>query len=175
MKRSDLVVGESYYYATGTGWLDRSAYGRWGRAVVVASEPYVEPHGWGGRDHSPRQTNRGPGVLVDLHEWGYDPTRLTAAGKVELKPYRTVVQLGQLRGPWGQTKAEVDAAEHQRLIDAAERQAAADEDAYTRGALVARAVSLGLTGTRHDTYRQEITIVPADLALLLDSYEQDES
>lgn len=157
MRRGDLVVGESYYHDRSTQWRWR---GGGCRVVVLDTDPWTEGRDW---RHEPRKTDRGNGVLVDMY-YEDAPTRSVDR--------RCVVQLAHLRGPWEPTRAEVQRRVKERREAWRQESAAAAVDAEVRQGLVRRARQLGLVGVVE--HGQALHVSPADLALLLDTYERSD-
>jgi hypothetical protein len=126
MKRSEIQVGEAYYYDRATDWHQHDS-GR--KVIVVADGAWKVPAVWS-RDFTPYRVANGNGVLVDIHH--QDET-----------VYRDVVPVSQLRGPYEETLAA------QRAVAEANRQAqlaARDAREAARDAadeLIARAAKLG--------------------------------
>jgi len=101
MKRSELKVGEAYYYDRSTNWEDRS-YGGGAKAVVVDDKGYtIRKSDWGWRRDEPRyyEDPKGTAVLVDIHIEQYGTPRVE----------REAVPVAHLRGPYEETKAAIDA------------------------------------------------------------------
>jgi hypothetical protein len=160
VKRSELNVGDELYYARSTNWEDRSAYGQ--RAVVVDAGCWERPIRHWGFDNNPRPASKGNGVLVDLYSDG------------RAKPWREVVTLGQLKGPWLEVKTRVDKAEAQRREREAADRAEQDTEWTAARSAADRARRLGFAQIVAQQYPTRITILAADLEVLLDAYEGDD-
>lgn len=126
MKRSEIQVGEAYYYDRATDW---HQYDSGKKAVVVAEGAWKVPSGWH-RDYTPFQVANGNGVLVDIHH--QDET-----------VYRDVVPVSQLRGPYEETlAAQCAVVEKNRQAQFAARDAR-DAARDTADELIARANGMG--------------------------------
>lgn len=101
MKRTELVPGEDYYFNRGQRWENGGGWGE--QRLTVLSLDKVEP------SHSYTRRLReftifdGSTVEADAYPGGSGVLVRDEKGKV------FVVSLGQLRGPWEETKARVDA------------------------------------------------------------------
>jgi hypothetical protein len=132
VRRADLVVGGEYYYDRSTKW-EQGTWRGGHRAVVVR----VDPHKQRAVGRDPVEVPTGPGVLVDLFDSG--------------GPWRTVVSIVHLRGPWQETKDRVDAAQHAREAANAARQSAHDDLHAAAVALRLRAEQLGIASRIRQT------------------------
>lgn len=107
MKRSELKVGDELYHARPHEWKnDRDG----DHVTVLAVEPYKNTASeWSVPNFT--KVESGPGVLVTLRR------------SYAVAPRKAIVQLGHLRGPYAQIKAEVEKRQAERR---AERDRAAD-------------------------------------------------
>jgi len=163
LKRSEIKVGGEYYYDRQQDWMV-GKYGTGSKAVLVDDQRYSISKTWH-REHRYSRDPKGTAVLVDVYGLNYDGTE-----KVE----RTAVPVAHLRGPWGQTKAEVDA----RIAAKKERDdnARSARNAEAANAAIARASALGLTVRREGGYtspRAAVAMSPEVLEILLDAYEKN--
>lgn len=133
MKRSELKVGEAYYYDRSTAWED-ARYGEGRKAVVVDDKRYaIRKVTFGFRyDERYAESPKGNAVLVDVYSEGSD------------KPSRTAVPAAHLRGPWEQTLAEVTARRAASIEREAVRRSAETELHRRAETATERAASLGV-------------------------------
>lgn len=168
MKRSDLEVGESYYYDPSTEW----ARGRWlrdaRRAVVVDEKRYiVNRNVWSSGYSTYRENPTGTAVLVDLYEDG------------RAEPVRGAVPAAHLRGPWEETRAAVQARREEIRAAAGEADAARDEIRVRAMDAVARAARLGFPVSMHindyASVEVEVSVFEKMLDRLADTGGEDRS
>lgn len=149
MKRSDIKVGEAYYYSRWRDWAEPRWSGADGKKAVVLSLDA----------HSARD------VKVEITETFYWTSKPNI--------YKATVPITHLRGPYERTAAEV--AEFVRKRDerrAAER-AAQDAAADEAGAAYGRAAALGFEAHLGGGNRIGwVALRAADLQRLLDAFEQ---
>jgi hypothetical protein len=146
VKRSELKVGEAYYYDRSNSW---TKYGEGLKAVVVDDKRYaLSKDNFSWERETYEEDPKGNLVLVDVHY------RYTTR--------RELVLTAHLRGPWEQTLAEVKAAAEDALAQRL-------DNARLRAAIVERANASGIkiTGSSNDAIELPI----ADFLRLLDAYE----
>jgi hypothetical protein len=156
VKRSEIKVGEAYYYDRSNDWAT-PRFGAGTRVVVVDDKRYrANDPLWGRRSQPYSQDPRGTLVLVDIYRDGNDG------------PSRDVVPLAHLRGPWESTSASVNAWKEQRN---AEREAATEraDDLRDRArAAVERAGMAGFKARVHGAYGGD----DPDVRMSVDEFER---
>jgi hypothetical protein len=139
---------------------------QFGKAVVVAVEPYRQPASDYWRPAAPVKTTKGPGVLVDL--FGAD-----RHGDLMANPVRQVVSLAALHGPYAEARTTVE--RHLRaakaVVDTHMKLRAETAD-HARG-LVERATQLGVRVTSHESPFAGHTVAPTRfIQVSLDEFER---
>lgn len=152
MKRTELHVGDVLYHAAPRTW-NSDYFGE--KAVVVDVEPYKVSR-WGRGDDRYVKTDKGPGVLVELGPRGG-------------RPYRAVVTLAHLRGPYEAVVAEVKARAEAQRARVAEQVAKRNAVKTGAGAVAERARNAGFAPYGVLQEGALIALAPDVLARLLDA------
>jgi len=147
MKRSELKIGEAYYYDRSTNWADVD-YSSGCKAVVVDTKRYaIVESRWVHSQISYREDPKGTAVLVDIYHGGTS------------EPLRRAVSTAHLRGPWETTRAEVEAARNARLEREEATRASEDDLRRRANAAVERASSMEVNASVRDEYCGEAKIL----------------
>lgn len=131
MKRSELKVGETYYWSRTADWanindgVEAKVVSLWGKVMYGALR--------GSSIREVEEGVKGAGIIIE-----YRAPWSTAVG-------RTVVPPAQLRGPWAETKAAQDKAEQERIEAVRAANLARTEGLIERERLITRAASLGVS------------------------------
>lgn len=142
------------YYAKPGDWTYNCGH----KAVVLAVEPYEEYKYAVRRDNRFRPTDKGNGVLVEIHKQGWSPLN-------------NVVPLGHLRGPYAEIAAEVQVRAAKSLEHAKQEQA---KRSAKRDRAHAVADRLRAAGYEHHGVHSDgdyIMVTPDVLAAMLDRIE----
>jgi len=140
MKRSELKIGESYYYDRSTNWA-AGGYGTAHRVVVVDDKRYrIATSTWGFR--APRYTEdpKGTAVLVDIYRDGL------------ARPARDCVPVAHLRGPWEETQAAVQARQDAERAAASAAAKGLEQVCQAGQAAVERGKSFGVVAVLAKRY-----------------------
>jgi hypothetical protein len=168
VKRSEIKVGEAYYYDRSAN-RETSGYGGASKAVVVDGERYTLNRDTWRRRSEPdyRQDPKGTAVLVDIYYEGV----AGAVGQI----VREAVPSAHLRGPYEETKAAIEAGRAKRR-EREEAASTARKDAHAAAEAIrdrAQAVGLRVSFTGgYGASRVEVTMSPETAAKLLDVYEK---
>lgn len=156
MKRADLKVGEAYWYARGSDWLESLSTGQ--KAVVVDTGCWEQPSSVFWRDREPRKVAKGNGVLVDLYDYGQNTEEISR---------RVVVNLTQIRGPYEETRKRIEESTEKRRERLDEQKRVRDEITDKIQDAIAQAAELGIKSRRTDYYLDEISVPTAEFVRLL--------
>lgn len=160
MKRSELKVGESYYWSRTADWanindgVEAKVVSLWGKVMYGTLR--------GSSIREVEEGVKGAGIIIEYRApWSTD--------------VRTVVPSAQLRGPWAKTKAAQDKAEQERIEAIRAANLARTEGLIERERLITRAASLGVTvePVRHSA-TETFVITKAHLVDLLNRLEENE-
>lgn len=165
MKRADLVVGETYWFARGNDWMERESSGM--KLVIIDAGCWQLPDysSWS-RSREPRRSTGGNGVLADVTVQGYGPD-----AKETTK--RTVVNLTQIRGPYEETLKQVREFSEARRKREKERQDKSDDLALKIREIITRAEALGIKARRGGWQSDEIVLSSTELTKLLDMAQRE--